>query len=353
MFRSARLKLTLYYLIIIMLVSFSFSLFIYRVLIGEVQRLAIAQETRIQRQLYTNEFLPPNYRIPIKLPPDFDLDLVQESQHRLVMILVMINASIFVLAGGGGYLLAGLTLKPIQDMLVEQNRFISDSSHEFRTPLTSLKTAMEVSLRDKQLKLSEAKNILAESIDEVNKLQALSDGLLQLAQYQKPHQKTNFSNVSFTKIIDSSTRQINPLAKAKNIQLQIQSDAVQLEANEYGLQDLLIILLDNAIKYSPENKQIFLVTKKRDHTLQIMVQDQGIGVDEKDIPHLFDRFYRADGARSKAGVGGYGLGLSIAKQIVESHHGNISIKRNQNEGATFIVQLPLKQPRLTRPKFFS
>ena len=352
MFRSARLKLTLYYLVIIMLISVAFSFFIYEVLISEVQRFADQQQARIERQMFQNQFLPPSFQVPT-LPVDFSRDLVEDTKRRLILILFAIDGSIFILAGGLGYFLAGRTLRPIKEMLDEQNRFISDSSHELRTPLTSLKTAMEVSLRDPGLKLSEAKEIIGESIDEVNKLQALSDGLLQLAQYQKPNSKIQFAEVELQTPIEKAIKKVQPLANAKKIKIINNVASTTVEANGFGLTDLFVILLDNAIKYTPENKQITLATKRKDASIQVMVQDQGIGVDEKDIPHLFDRFYRADSARSRVNAGGYGLGLSIAKKIVDSHHGSILVKRNTNEGTTFIIQLPLKQAGFSRPNIFS
>ncbi len=353
MFRSARLKLTLWYLLIIMIISFAFSFFIYQVLLSEVQRFADLQQARIQRQIYENQFLPPGYRIQVQLPSDFSDKLVEDTEQRLFFVLFIINGSIFILAGGLGYFLAGRTLRPIQEMLSEQNRFISDSSHEFRTPLTSLKTALEVSLRDKQLKLAEAKNILAESIEEVNKLQALSDGLLQLAQYQKPSSNLKFETVSLQSIIQKSIKNVSSMAEKKSITIQNQIVDTPFEGSQYSLTDLFVILLDNAIKYSPAEKKIIISSRVKSNFVQIFVQDQGIGVDPKDIPHLFDRFYRADAARSKESVGGYGLGLSIAKKIVESHRGFILVKKNVEDGSTFIVQLPLKQTFMKTPRLFS
>ena len=107
-------------------------------------------------------------------------------------MLIIVNSGILILSGGMGYVLSGLTLKPIKDMMDEQNRFISDASHELKTPLTSLKIAFEVYLRGKNPTPQETKTLITESIDEVNKLQSLSESLLQLAQYEKPQEKMVF-----------------------------------------------------------------------------------------------------------------------------------------------------------------
>src|SRR5260370_19278304 len=173
MFNKARLKLTFYYLLIIMVISVAFSAVIYKVDTNEVERFDRIQRTRIQNSL----FLP---RVII------DRTLVQETEKRITLTLISINATILVVSGITGYFLAGITLAPIKEMVDEQNRFISDASHEIGTPLTSLKTAMEVYLRSKKPDLNEAKTLVIESIDEVNKLQSISTSLLQLAQYEKP-----------------------------------------------------------------------------------------------------------------------------------------------------------------------
>jgi signal transduction histidine kinase len=97
--------------------------------------------------------------------------------------------------------------------------------------------------------------------------------------------------------------------------------------------------LDNAIKYSPSNKEIKIESEKSNHSIAITVSDQGIGIDQKDLPHIFDRFYRADKSRSK--TSGYGLGLSIAKKIVETHKGSLTVRSGKDKGTSFIIRLPL------------
>ncbi|MBI4225621.1 HAMP domain-containing histidine kinase, partial [Candidatus Roizmanbacteria bacterium] len=245
------------------------------------------------------------------------------------------------ISGGLGYILAGRTLQPIKDMVDEQNRFISDSSHELRTPLTSLKTAMEVTLRDKNLSLQQAKKLISENIGEVNKLQSLSDQLLRLAQFEKPNGKLQFGKVSLEKIIKEAIRKIDPLAKQKQISIKKDLKDVEIKGNKDSLVDLFVILLDNAVKYSPSGSKVEVKSEKADATVLVSVKDEGIGIDEKDFSHIFDRFFRADSARSKDKADGYGLGLSIAKKIVNLHKGTIKVKSKISHGSTFIIQLPI------------
>ena len=331
MFKSARLKLTAWYLLIIMFISIAFSLVIYQGLMNEVRRFSMTQRMRIER------ILPPD---PVQ-PLFADEDLITEIKQRIIIELGIINIFIFIASGALGYFLAGKTLQPIQEMVEEQNRFISDASHEFRTPLTALKSSLEVNIRDKNLTIADAKKVMSESIGDVNDLQRLSDSLLKLSQYEKPKINSHFEKISLKQLIKESIKKIETLATNKNIIIKSTIINGNLKGDRYGLTDLFVILLDNAVKYSSKKSTIRVNTKKTDHSVLISIEDQGIGIDKTDIPHLFDRFYRSDKARSKKEIDGYGLGLSIAKKIVDQHDGQISIESKLKKGTTVTVILPI------------
>lgn len=347
MFGKARLKLTAWYLLIIMLISIGFSTVIYKVLTAELNRFSHLQGLQIERRLSGQEFMSPESRFR-NTPPRIltDPELVEETKQRLIFFLIIINGGILVVSSGLGYFLAGKTLKPIKNMVDEQNQFISDASHELKTPLTSLKAALEVHLRDKRLTLADTKKLIKENIEEVDKLQSLSEGLLRLASYQKPNNSSKFEKVSLASIIKKSIQKVKPQATKKKITLKDKSQNFELEADQYALTDLLVILLDNAIKYSPKEKSVTITSEKTDGSILISVSDYGIGINEKDLPHIFDRFWRADFARSKDRAVGYGLGLSIAKKIVESHRGKISVESTPGKGSVFTVRLPVKHKTL-------
>jgi len=334
MFQRARLKLTAWYLLIIMFISLCFSLVIYRIIGSEIIRITQVQRFRIERG-----FGPIIY----KLPPAVDVDIINESRHRLLLTLIVINGSIFAVTGILGYFLAGRTLSPIRQMLDEQNRFISDSSHELRTPLTSLKSAFEVNLRDKKLTLSTARQLIAESILEVDKLKSLTDGLLQLTQYQKPNSHTQFKDLSLAATIDQSLKNIAPIAKIKNITLVNTVNDAALYGDPHGLVDLFTIIIDNAVKYSPSGKTITISSRHQDNSVLVSVKDRGIGISKKDLPHIFDRFYRANTARTKTSAGGFGLGLSIAKKIADLHRAQINVTSLLGKGTTFTIKFPLSR----------
>ncbi len=328
MFQKARSKLTAWYLCIIMFVSVSFSMGMFRILTMELDRIERIERVQISR------------RFP--QPPAFlDPELIEETKQRLILRLVAINVLILTGSAAAGYFLAGRTLKPIADMVDEQNRFITDASHELRTPLTSLKSEIEVNLRDKELSLDQAKTLLKSNLEEVNSLQVLSDGLIRLTQYSAPSEPA-VTDVSLAVIAGEAVRRIAHAAKQKQIAITNNIPNIKTQGNQTALTELFVIFLDNAIKYSPKQKTIHLTGKKSDGHVVIDIADQGFGIAEKDIPHLFDRFYRADKSRTKINVPGYGLGLSIAKQIVDQYNGTIRVTSALNKGTTFTIELPVK-----------
>lgn len=332
MFRSARIKLTAWYLLIIMVISAFFSAAIYRALTFELDRFERAQRLRIENQF---EGLPP-------VPRQFrlDPDLVEETKNRLKLILGIIDLVILGGAAVAGYFLAGRTLRPIAEMVDEQGRFITDASHELRTPLTSLKLETEVNLRDQKLTLKQAKSLLKSNLEEINNLQILSDDLIKLTQYQSGGNDLAMAAVSLAEITHEAIRKVSGLARGQKITIVNKVKDLSFKANKATLVELLVIFLDNAIKYSPSRALVTLTTEKKSHHVLVAVTDQGMGIDKKDLPHLFDRFYRADKSRTKSDAIGYGLGLSIAKQIVDRHHGLITVKSSLGKGTTFTVQLP-------------
>ncbi len=247
---------------------------------------------------------------------------------------MLINVIILVVSGGLGYLLAGKTLKPIKLMIDEQNRFVTDASHELRTPLTALKSTMEVFLRSKTPTIKGSKDLIRSSIEEVNKLKVLSDSLLSLSQYQEYNNSVRFEQVSLKKVVREAVDKIAPLAGQRDISVNEQVKDMAVRGNKYSLVDLFVILLENAIKYSPDESKVAIVSSVSGRAINVSVKDEGSGIEEKDIPRIFDRFYRADKSRSSSG---FGLGLSIAKRIVDMHKGKIFVESRVGKGSTFTV----------------
>lgn len=325
MFNKARIRLTLLYLLMIMLVSGAFSFVVYRIEMVEIERFEQMQRVRMERR----------YGLPPRTIIGVDEEAINEAKDRLILMLVFINGGILFFSGGLGYLLAGRTLKPIALMVEEQSRFISDASHELRTPLASLKIAMEVFLRDKKTTLKDAKELVGKSLGQVNRLQKLSENLLELTRLKKQ----NTQIVNLLEVINRATEQVKGLAKNRKIKININGENEVVKGDKELFVNLFVILLDNAIKYSHDKDEVNIDIKKIEGNILVNVTDRGIGISQKDLPHIFDRFYRADLARSKSDSGGYGLGLSIAKQIVTMYNGSIAVKSEINKGSLFSVKL--------------
>lgn len=340
MFHSARIKLTIWYLAIIMAISLLFSVIIYQSANTEFRRFEHMQERitkNFERKIIT---LPPGQRGGPNLIifTREDTDAIREARERFILIIGFINLSILIIAGTAGYFLAGRTLKPIKEMMDEQRRFVSDSSHELRTPLTSLRTEIEVALRNKKPKTENLKKILRSNLEEVIGLQTLSDNLLELAQNGKLLNKNAMERVSIRTIVQNALKRVGPSARSKQIKLPSHIPSGNVV---YGVPDRLtevfVILLDNSIKYSKKKGKVEIIFKQTGGKVEISVTDYGMGISEIDLPHIFDRFYRGDKSRTE---NGYGLGLSIAKKIIEAHGGKIMVQSIPGKQTEFIVTLP-------------
>src|SRR4030067_528116 len=191
MFKNARIKLTLWYLFIIMLVSGFFSLIVYRGFTKELgrgfhfQAMHNPYERRILIQ-ERNGFsrILPFFIYPEELPPEEVAEIITLAKQRFALQLMIVNGIILVLAGTAGYFLAGKTLHPVEVMVDEQKRFVADASHELRTPLTSIKTETEVALRNSKLKTKDLRRLLENNLQEIDKMKYFSDSILSLSRYE-------------------------------------------------------------------------------------------------------------------------------------------------------------------------
>lgn len=335
MFYSARIKLTAWYLTIIMVVSFSFSAFIYKSVTFEFQRRFDVIETRLE--LRRLGFDPPPGQVEL-----FFEDL-NEARKRIILTLLYTNAVVFVFSALAGYFLAGKTLAPIEKLLNEQKRFMADASHELKTPLTIMKTSIEVALRDKKLNLNNAKQVLKETMNETDNLSSLTNDLLSISRLA--NNNINFENIESGNIINLIIKKFTPLAVKKKIKINKTIKNTTINANKDYFEKLISILIDNSIKYSKSGGEISVKSSGDKKYLKVIVKDNGIGINKDDLPHIFERFYRAEASRSKTQVPGFGLGLSLAKQIVELHKGKISVESIQGKGSMFILRLPINLNR--------
>ena len=342
MFHSARLKLTAWYLLIIMVISISFSAFIYFGAANEYDRIVRIEQYRVIHPMQPGVFFqrPPSPDDLISLSSKQDNELIDWARIRVLEALFGINVIILCLSALAGYFLAGRTLRPIKNMLDEQNRFITDASHELNTPLTALKTSLEVNIRNKRMDLGQAKNVLKSNLEDVNNLQSLSEELMGVVMYQKQNGNVKVSKVALLQVIQAAVERVGALAKKKKININVEAQKAFITGDQKSLTELFVILLDNAIKYTEGKSPISITVKKEDSIVSASVKDGGVGIREEDLQHIFDRFYRADRSRTKQRVGGYGLGLSIAKRITTLHNGSIKVESKIGKGSTFTVAFP-------------
>ena len=336
-FFRARLRLTIWYTLILFVVSALLSSLYYwrsmQIINLQSQRL----QDRIQRDL-ENDALQRRPRMRAEI---FETELVKVYQE-LQQQIVFINLLVLGFGSVASYLLAGKTLRPIETAFSAQRRFVSDAAHELKTPLTALRTAIEVSLLDKKIGKT-AQIVLRENLSDIINLQTLTENLLSLA---KTQEGVRFERVAVpvASVLTQATKQISAMAKKKQITLSLDDidSNISVMANEQNLLRVVLILLDNAIKYSPENSKIKIAAKTQNRKGVIVVSDQGRGIPARYHKVIFDRFYRVSAARNRqAEEGGHGLGLAVAKELVEAMGGRILLKSNSDTGSTFSIVLPL------------
>lgn len=262
---------------------------------------------------------------------------------KTLQTLALLLVALFILAAWGGYWLAGRNLKPIFKAYDKQKQFTADASHEIRTPLAVMKLGVQGVQEDEENKLSSfSTDTLLMLEQEVDRLTRLTENLMTLARNDNEGYSPEQTKILLSDMALQVANQLQLVASEKEITIQHNIEPkVSLVGNAASINRLFIILLDNAIKYSPEGTTITLEVTSSKSNLLIKVADQGLGIKEQDKKRIFDRFYRVDKARSRS-MGGLGLGLALAKAIVEHHHGDIWVEDNKPKGSIFIVQLPHK-----------
>lgn len=328
MFRSATLKLTAWYLVIIMTISLIFSVTIYQLNFREVNiRLENLQHSLVTRKATLGLSA---------ISPQDQLRLEQSEQAagQMILALVYINTLILLLGGLGSHFLARRTLEPIEKAHEAQSRFTSDASHELRTPLAAMKAELEVYLRDDKLTLSEAKELLESNLEEVEKLTQLSDVLLKMARLD--YDKLEKSQIDIVKLLPSVMKSFS--RNKKRFDITTRKTAVVI-GNEAAITELMNVLIDNSLKYSPNRSHISIRIFEKRMMIGFEIKNSGKRISEENLPYIFDRFYRADSSRTGSYTNGYGLGLAIAKRITEIHHGYIQASSTEKE-TVFTFYLP-------------
>lgn len=323
-FSSAVIKLTLVYTSIILFICLGFSSAFYVGTYSELSR-------PIARRPGSTSTEDPNITVPSLFGINSTFEEIvrqrdEETRNSILGLLAIIDGTVLLLGACASYFLARWTLQPIQKMTEQQSNFISNASHELRTPLTVMTMENEVALRNPNLTKAELVEIVKSNLEETKKLHNLTTRLLKL------NQKDSFDLISadIEDVVKTTVSDLSSLAKQKNITLKNKVKSHKILTNPDALTEILNILVENAIKYSSAKTSITITFSNN----SLSVRDEGVGITDDDLPFLFDRFFRAEKSRTSKG---YGLGLSLAKQLADQLNLEISVKNNSKKGCTFSI----------------
>lgn len=259
---------------------------------------------------------------------------------KLLNILIFAGILGVSVSFGIGYLLSGKAIAPIQQSIKRQKEFIADASHELRTPVTIMRTNLDVVMSSPDESVSSQTEWLDNAYKETTRMEKLINDMLLLAKADLNREKLNMEQIDAAELCRQAVERFNPIAEKKHISIHFnnQTSFSMINGDEKKLDQLLGIIIDNAITYSHNNSNIYVTIENDDNKNVILsIRDEGIGIDQNELEKIFKRFYRTDKARSRR-EGGTGLGLAIAQWIVQSHGGTITAQSVKNKGTVIITK---------------
>lgn len=326
-FHAARLKLTAIYIVILAAILFVSSGVIYSAFANQLAQRFRRFEIS-PNMIVTENFIPPRQ---------------QDVLNDLVFSLYIVNGLLLVIAAAASYWLAGLTLEPIQRAYDDQRRFLGDASHELRTPLAVLRIDIENRLDDSATGDDERRR-LTSNLEEVDRMGRLVNDLLKLSRLdeERATERPPSSHVDLRNAVGSSVGRLQPLADERGVALDWTADdsGMVVLADEELLAQAIDNVIKNAIVYNKPQGAVVISAEKDGASAVVKVTDTGVGISEEDRPKVFDRFYRADGSRTRA-TGGSGLGLSIVSAAMDKLGGAVELESELGKGTTVTLKLPL------------
>lgn len=267
-----------------------------------------------------------------------DGSYVKTETLRVALIAFLCVAGVMLVMFFVSLFLAGMALRPVEEAWEAQKRFVADASHELKTPLTVI-LANDRILRSHAGETVESQTSWLESTaEEARRMRALVDDMLTLAQNEEGGVPPVRERVDLSRLLNGTLLQLEPVAFEKGVALDGEiEDGLFLFGEESKLKQLAVILVDNAVKYAPRGERVSVCAEKSGARIRFSVKNTGSLIAPEDLPHVFERFYRADRSRSSEGAG---LGLSIAAGIAERHGGRISASSDEKTGTEFTVLLP-------------
>lgn len=272
-----------------------------------------------------------------------DVTAMYNGLQKSTYAMVVLGIVALLVATALGHILSGRAMVPLREAYEKQRQFAADASHELRTPLAVVMASADLLENDPSITSPFLKQVIADVRDEVKKMTRLVSDLLLVARSDNKALKLKLQKFDAADLLAQTARLMQPLADKKHVALDIDESGAQvIQADEQKIKQLMLILVDNAVKYTPEGGKVHVGFEKAPQgRVRFFVQDTGIGIAEEDQSRIFDRFYRVDKARSRE-MGGNGLGLSIAQEIVKLHHGGIEVESALGKGTRFTVELRTK-----------
>ncbi len=252
---------------------------------------------------------------------------------------ILIAGGVSMLAFGGiSWWLAGKTLVPAQRAWDNQQSFIANASHELRAPLSLIRASVEVAKRGRLPEQADA--LLGDVVTEVDYMNSLVEDLLLLSRLDTGHLALEEAPLLVGELVSGTARMVGPLAEQQGIRLQVQAGEAQVSGDPKRLRQVLIILLDNALQHTAAGGQVRLESRRAGKRVEISVSDTGVGIAPQHLERIFERFYQVQPPAGSVRRSN-GLGLSIARALVEKHGGTLMVKSKEGEGSTFTISLPV------------
>jgi signal transduction histidine kinase len=297
------------------------------------------QRTRLYTRSLRIKGLPPSILIVGE-----DVEPEDATLQRLLLALLIGGGSALALSLGGGWLLAGRSLIPIQSAFASQQEFVADASHELRTPLSILRSATDLLDKHSDEPLRANRGLFEDVRREIRHMERLNLDLLTLARADQRQLQLAVGQVQLGALAADLMRRVRPLADERGVTVavDIASPPPVVEADPERLHQVGLILLDNALKHTPSGGRVTLVARRDATNAVLEVIDTGEGIPDEHLIRIFDRFHRLDRARSRA-QGGTGLGLAIARALVTAHGGQIVASSREGAGTRVSVRLPAVQ----------
>ena len=274
-----------------------------------------------------------------RLSSYLDIALSREGWAVYIILLTTIIVASF--------LINSRTLSPIRNIMRAQKRFIADASHELRTPLAIMRTNSEIVLLDgDNINPTEARDTFISNLEEIDRMSKLIQNLLELSFYDNRFVEIPLEEVALSRIVMDISEKFKSIADKKEVDLRLRyMDPGIIMANPVAIERMVTNLIKNAITYTPEGGQVSISVTTKHSTIEFKVKDTGIGIDKKDLPNVFNPFYKSGQGRVHLERESSGLGLTIVKRIVELHKGSIYLNSEVGKGTTIAITLPLHLTR--------